>query len=171
MEAPDLAIIAKASEKPVVSLRTAFNAAAPANHLPAELVIKILTSGAWKDWWELVALTHICQHWRQVALGTPQLWADAAQSVLAEPRDRGFCYLCLPTFLARSGSCPLRLDLPGLGTLTDDIEDLDGDAVVKPHISHNRQLNIGKTYSPYFFDLQLVHFLILHCYYSLILWG
>ena len=92
-------------------------------------------SGAWGDWWDLVTLTHVCQHWRNVALGTPQLWADAAQSVLAEPRDRGFCYLCLPTFLARSGSCPLRLDLPGLGTLTDDIEDLDGDAVVKPHIS------------------------------------
>ncbi len=69
-----------------MSLRSAFNAAAPAYHLRTELVVKVLTSGAWRNWWELVTHTHICQHWRNVALGTPQLWVDAVLSALKSVR-------------------------------------------------------------------------------------
>ncbi|PIL25489.1 hypothetical protein GSI_13379 [Ganoderma sinense ZZ0214-1] len=132
--------IVTTSAAPVVSLRTAFNAAAPANHLPTELVIKVLTSGAWKDWWELVALTHICQHWRNVALGTPQLWADAAQSAFNSDRP-SWNYQCLPTFVARSGSCPLKVDLQALASLTIDIEDMDDYAVLEPHLSRITHLS------------------------------
>nr|VWO95428.1 Flavohemoglobin [Ganoderma boninense] len=120
-------------EEPIVMLRTAFNAAAPANHLPTELVIKILTSGAWNNWRELVALTHICQHWRNIALGVPQLWADAAQSAFKSDGPR-WNYQCLPTFIARSGSCPLNVDLDSLAGLTIDIEDMGDSAVLEPHL-------------------------------------
>nr|VWP00039.1 Alpha-aminoadipate reductase [Ganoderma boninense] len=120
-------------EEPIVMLRTVFNAAAPANHLPTELVIKILTSGAWNNWRELVALTHICQHWRNIALGVPQLWADAAQSAFKSDGPR-WNYQCLPTFIARSGSCPLNVDLDSLAGLTIDIEDMGDCAVLEPHL-------------------------------------
>nr|VWO96434.1 Carboxylic ester hydrolase (EC [Ganoderma boninense] len=115
--------------------RSAFNTTLPANRLPYELVIKILSSGAYTRWQELVALTHICQHWRDVALGTPQLWADAVQSVCA-----GRCTgldgkirwpKALPIFLARSDPFPLTFDFPEPTRLTAE---LSPGAALQPHI-------------------------------------
>ncbi|KAI1784771.1 hypothetical protein LXA43DRAFT_1101010 [Ganoderma leucocontextum] len=138
--------VVKAFEAPTISLRSAFNAVAPANHLPAELVVKILATGAWGRWKELVALTHICQHWRNVALGTPQLWADAARSVLtgkcAWINDRAHWPKCLPTFLERSLPCPLAVELRSASYL---VSQLKQDAVLKPHFSRLAHLSVQVT--------------------------
>ena len=90
------------------TLSSVFNANAAANRLPVELIIQILISGAWTEWHELVPLTHICQHWRNVARGTPRLWADAVFSVFKSGDDR---IRCLPTLLERSAPQRLRLEI------------------------------------------------------------
>ena len=94
------------------TLSTVFNADAAVSRLPAELVVKIFLSGAWTKWHELLSLTHICQHWRDVARGTPQLWADAVASIF-QPRARVDVHSirCLPTLLSWSEPYPLRLEL------------------------------------------------------------
>ncbi|KAM5544428.1 hypothetical protein V8D89_002088 [Ganoderma adspersum] len=140
--------IAKISESPTatISLRSAFNAAAPANHLPTELVAKILTSGAFDYWWDLVSLTHICQHWRNVALGTPQLWAEAVQFAmeLLEPIFYGenCCpMLILPMLLPRSVPCPLRFELRMASHLAWLVHG-PGGTVVNPHFSRLAHLSV-----------------------------
>ena len=98
----------------MLPLRSYFNAIAPANRLPAELVVKIFMSGAWTKWYELLSLTHICQHWRDVARGTPQLWTDAVASMF----NLGVAWQisrrpirCLPTLLSWSEPYPLQLEM------------------------------------------------------------
>jgi hypothetical protein len=53
-----------------------------------------------------VHLSHVCRHWRQIAISTPQLWSSITLfSTKSQP--------CVEEWLARSGSVPLdvRLDL------------------------------------------------------------
>ncbi|PIL25481.1 hypothetical protein GSI_13371 [Ganoderma sinense ZZ0214-1] len=129
----------------VVSLRRGsrtFTATALANHLPYELVVKILSSGAYTGWQELVALTHVCQHWRDVALGTPQLWVDAVRSVFAGP-CRWFgpeirSPKSLSIFLSRSEPLPLTIDFPDHTYL---ITELSPGSILEPHISRLAHLS------------------------------
>ncbi|KXN87490.1 hypothetical protein AN958_08795 [Leucoagaricus sp. SymC.cos] len=53
-----------------------------------------------------VSLTHVCRHWRQVAISTPQLWSSIT---LFSSKS----FPCVSEWLTRSGSVPLdvRLDL------------------------------------------------------------
>ena len=65
------------------SLRSRRNAVAPISVLPPELLVRIFrfhalevppwSSGTQKLGW--IAVTHVCQRWRQVALGDSSLWA------------------------------------------------------------------------------------------------
>ena len=133
-----------------MSLRSTFNATAPANHLPTELVIKILSSGSWNYWWELVALTHICQHWRNVALGTPELWVEAARSGLKDrttlfgSKSHLPVFSFLPTMLTRSGSCPLKMELPYPLLLTELMT--RHRPAFSPHLSRPCHLSVDVQY-------------------------
>ena len=137
--------IAETSEPLIVAFRSAFNATAPANHLPSELVIEILSSGSWDRWQELVILTHICQHWRTVALGTPQLWAEAIRSMFTGQCRRCQCGnhmrlpKCLPAFLMRSEPFPLSIDFPDYMRL---VAELQPSAVLKPHAPRLAHLSV-----------------------------
>ena len=138
--------ISKPSESSTISLRSAFNAAAPANHLPTELVAKILTSGAFDYWWDLVPLTHICQHWRNVALGTPRLWAEAVQVAMdmLEPSLYGHSYcptLILPMLLPRSVPCPLRFELR-MASHFAWLVSVPGGTVLDPHFPRLAHLSV-----------------------------
>ena len=143
-ESSDSPTVAQTPDRHVVSLRSTFNAAAPANHLPTELVVRILTSGAWGDWWDLVTLTHVCQHWRNVALGTPQLWADAAHSAFT--RETSWIFdgcLCLPTLLERSVPCPLKADLEWMGHLALHFKNKpEGGSILFPHFTRLAHLSV-----------------------------
>ncbi|KAM5542053.1 hypothetical protein V8D89_004363 [Ganoderma adspersum] len=104
-------------------LNSVFNASAAANRLPVELVVKILISGAWIEWYELLPLTHICQHWRNVARGTPRLWTDAVVSAFKSGQDH---IRCLPTLLEWSAPYPLRLAIRS-------VPHVGQSAILEPH--------------------------------------
>ncbi|KAJ7201147.1 hypothetical protein GGX14DRAFT_659311 [Mycena pura] len=50
-------------------------------------------------------LTHVCRHWREIALSTPSLWR--AITIPPESSDQDV----VQTWLRRSGSCPLSLHM------------------------------------------------------------
>ena len=55
-----------------------------------------------KKWYAWTKVTHVCHHWRVVALGSPGLWTDIVvqnQAIVEE-------------FLRRSGSAPLHIKVP-----------------------------------------------------------
>ncbi|KAM5542061.1 hypothetical protein V8D89_004371 [Ganoderma adspersum] len=82
------------------------NASAPIRLVPNPVLTRIFTiRGVFRDWREILALTHVCRAWRDVALATPQLWADAVWSLsrsqsahAAQARFAEF----LPLFLSRT---------------------------------------------------------------------
>ncbi|KAI0270711.1 hypothetical protein BC834DRAFT_788847, partial [Gloeopeniophorella convolvens] len=69
------------SELSILSMRTRHNALVPISTLPPELLARIFhlhalyhppfTSGKPLGW---IVDTHVCRHWRQVALGDGSLW-------------------------------------------------------------------------------------------------
>ncbi|KAJ6511164.1 hypothetical protein C8R45DRAFT_966256 [Mycena sanguinolenta] len=70
-------------------------------------------------------LCQVCRHWRDIALSTPALWKNISIAV-QDPDDCQSQKLeLLKTWIARSGNCPLSLNLTGPSTspvLTQFIE-------------------------------------------------
>nr|VWO95379.1 Beta-glucosidase (EC [Ganoderma boninense] len=127
---------------PTLPLRSVFNADAAANRLPAELVVNIFTSGAWTKWYELLPLIHICQHWRHVARGTPQLWADAVASIFKlVVRTTVLSIRCLPTLLLWSEPYPLRVEMRALASSQAAVLQSHFTAI-RPHFSQLRHLSV-----------------------------
>lgn len=86
------------------SFRRAKNDEVPINILPPELlalVLKHVDASAL----DAVLLTHVCQHWRTIALSQPQLWTH----IYLHGRH------CIPdtlsTFLQRTGALPVHIEL------------------------------------------------------------
>ncbi|KAM5544132.1 hypothetical protein V8D89_002181 [Ganoderma adspersum] len=84
--------------------------------LPPELILRILDGGEWLDWRRLLALTHICHHWRKVLLNEWRFWTDASsQLLLLNYNIEGKRKERLEVILSRlQGRYPLRL------TVSDD---------------------------------------------------
>lgn len=92
----------------IAQLRSTHSLVAPINSLPPEL-LNIVFSLAGND---LVSVTHVCQHWRDVALHTPGLWTHVGHT---SPEG-------VKTYLRRSKGLPLDisltvLEIPTLATL------------------------------------------------------
>ena len=94
------------------TLYASHNASAPVCGVPSPVLTRIFTaSGTFREWRGVLVLTHVCRAWRRVALGTPQLWADAVWSLSqrtapasAHDSDSGARFeKLLSVFLARSG--------------------------------------------------------------------
>ncbi|KAI0263190.1 hypothetical protein BC834DRAFT_887857 [Gloeopeniophorella convolvens] len=98
------------AERGILSMRTRRNALVPISILPPELLARIfhlhaldhppLMDGKSLGW---IADTHVCQHWRQVALGDGSLWGD----IKGFPTKNKW----IPEMVARSKDAPLNVSL------------------------------------------------------------
>ncbi|PCH39781.1 hypothetical protein WOLCODRAFT_161867 [Wolfiporia cocos MD-104 SS10] len=91
----------------ILDLKSELNTLAPISALPPEILAKIFIacvdepeSGFTRGRCARIRLTHVCSHWRSVALQSSALWTDLA--LPAAPA-------LVQEFLARSKSLPLRL--------------------------------------------------------------
>ena len=117
------------------SLRSRHNAVAPISVLPPELLVRIFhfhaldvppwSSGTQKLGW--IAVTHVCQRWRQVALGDSSLWARITGYL---PNAKW-----ISEMLVRARSVPLAVDF----SVTPGSEILFKFA---PHIFRIRELRL-----------------------------
>ncbi|KAL1947452.1 hypothetical protein VTO73DRAFT_14413 [Trametes versicolor] len=94
--------------KEISQLWSIHNLVAPVNSLPPELLIMVFSLAG--D--DLVSVTHVCQHWRDVALHAPGLWTHVGHT---SPEG-------VKTYLRRSKELPLDisltvLEIPTVGTL------------------------------------------------------
>ncbi|PIL33121.1 hypothetical protein GSI_04570 [Ganoderma sinense ZZ0214-1] len=102
------------STKRIRTLYAPHNASAPMRRIPKPVLTRIFTiRGAFREWREVLVLTHVCRAWRYVALETPQLWADAVWSFSrtqwATGLERRFEEL-LPLLLSRTRAThPIRV--------------------------------------------------------------
>ena len=109
---------------------------APIHQLPAEILCEIFTPfsqnpfledvDSWKDERrnlaksDLLVVSHVCAHWRQLILETPRLWSNIAVYLYYWPQGSESLQLLelLVTALERGGSHPLQLKLDlGLSNL------------------------------------------------------
>ncbi|VDC01768.1 unnamed protein product [Peniophora sp. CBMAI 1063] len=52
-----------------------------------------------------MCITHVCSHWREVALSVPSLWSKPSIDILSVPHQ------CIPDILVRSRSASLKLEM------------------------------------------------------------
>ena len=114
------------------SLLSRRNTLAPISALPPELLSRIFHFHAQDErlygqplgW---IWVTHVCQHWRQVALNDSSLWATITGSL---PRERW-----ISEMLVRARKVPLVIDIVGL-------ESQSVLAQLPPHIPRTRELRL-----------------------------
>ncbi|KAJ1311267.1 hypothetical protein OPQ81_009765 [Rhizoctonia solani] len=79
------------------------------NRLPPELLSKFFEFLSEEQDGAIVQLSHVCKHWRQVALFSPRAWskitADMSPSANDPRVERALAYL------ARSGACPVDVQV------------------------------------------------------------
>ncbi|EJD47598.1 hypothetical protein AURDEDRAFT_123488 [Auricularia subglabra TFB-10046 SS5] len=112
----------------MMQLSRTLNDGAPINQLPRELFLQILTHVPLCD---RIAVTHICQHWRTVAIGAPELWCEFDGAL---ERKGGLDHVL--AVLSRSGNAPLSLYLVVSGSY-DSFGDL-----LRTHMGHMKFLDL-----------------------------
>ena len=100
----------------ISELRFRENTTNPIARLPPEILgyiflwhVAIEQKFSWRwggeDYYRWMRVTHVCHHWREVALNTPRLWTNIFVVFTIGLEDR------INSFLARSGQAPLRLHI------------------------------------------------------------
>jgi hypothetical protein len=120
----------------VRSLLTRRNALVPVSLLPPEILSRVFhllkeavprSHGGRKLGW--IRVTHVCRHWRQVALNDSSLWAR----IWGTPTSAKW----ISEMLTRAKNAPLDIELDDL--ITSSAEAL---LMIPPHLSHTRQLRL-----------------------------
>src|SRR6266849_4352806 len=119
----------------VRSLLTRRNSLVPISLLPPESlawVFHFLVHEKWRlsgiqnmGW---IKVTHVCRHWRQVALDNSSLWARIW--------DFSVNTKWISEILARAKNAPLDIELDGV------LSNPEALLMIPPHISHTRQLRL-----------------------------
>ena len=128
LEIRDLEVLMQESSRRLRSLRSRLNNIAWINHLPPELLSQIFSwclpavatgdmtrtevapSGIYEQY-PILAVTHVCQQWREVALTAPFLWSR----IKVTGRTRGA--RLLDAFLLRAKNTPLELEAENLAPI------------------------------------------------------
>ncbi|KAI0252277.1 hypothetical protein BJV78DRAFT_1281836 [Lactifluus subvellereus] len=118
----------------ILTLLTRRNALAPISLLPSELLARIfhlhmLGEPSWSNRgiFACIDVTHVCRHWRQVALGDSSLWARFSGLPPSTTR--------LAEILARAKDAPLIIDF-------DAPQGSKMVSMFSPHLSHIRELRL-----------------------------
>ena len=126
-----------AAKKLLRSLLTRRNALAPISVLPPEVLARVfhalarLEPPCWSGIQYLgwIRATHVCVHWRQVALGDSSLWAR----ISGVPTSKEF----VAEMLVRARNAPLDIDVDLAGTSNPALS-----LLFAPHISRIRELRL-----------------------------
>ncbi|KAF5342122.1 hypothetical protein D9611_001296 [Ephemerocybe angulata] len=129
-------------EHDILILKTCRNSNRPVNRLPAEVLSHVFLVLFWtmqaeapedqKVFW--IHATHVCRHWRAVALGCAALWCDFAFDI------RG---ALMRTILPRSKNLPISVSLK-----CDDATDTEALGEVLSHTTRIRHLNLSPRVHP-----------------------
>lgn len=117
-------------------LRSQCNALAPISPLPPEVLALVFRFLSFEDppfsiihdlgW---IRATHVCRHWRQVALDNSSLWARISGVWMNME--------AYSEILARARSAPLDIDITFGRSLNPEVL-----LILSPHISHIRELRL-----------------------------
>jgi hypothetical protein len=83
-----------------------------------------------------IRVTHVCRHWREVALDNSSLWAK----IWAIPTNPKW----ISEMLARAKNAPLDVEFKAAANLKSNREAL---LVITPHISHTRRLRLHSLFT------------------------
>ena len=123
------------------------NALAPISLLPPEILARVFHSLALdeppysgKQNFGWIRTTHVCRHWRQVALGDSSLWARISDI------HTKLNTALISEMLARARNAPLEIDIDLVATPSSDALLY----MFPPHFSHTRGLRLHNLSTPHF---------------------
>ena len=129
-----------ATKQHLRSLLTRRNTLAPISLLPPEILVRVFHSLALDEppisseensgW---IRTTHVCRHWRQVALDDSSLWAKISR--IGSELDSSL----ISEMLARARNAPLEIDV-----YINLIPGLDPVGLFPSHLSHTRVLRLHR---------------------------
>ncbi|KAI0284063.1 hypothetical protein BC826DRAFT_170889 [Russula brevipes] len=124
------------------ALLTHRNTLAPISVLPPEVLARIFHLVAGSPWQKQeslrwISVTHVCRHWRQVALDDSSLWAKISGRMASTT--------WISEMLARARNAPLAIDL----LETPDAETL---AMFTAHFAHTHEFRLRGLVTPHFDD-------------------
>ena len=126
-----------AAKQHLHSLHARRNSLAPISLLPTEILARVfhflaldeppLSTERDSGW---MKTTHVCQHWRQVALGDSSLWARI------ERIDPDVDSALISEMLDRAKNAPLEIDIDVINTISNPMH------LFSQHLSHTRALRL-----------------------------
>ncbi|KAI0284062.1 hypothetical protein BC826DRAFT_170884 [Russula brevipes] len=124
------------------ALLTHRNTLAPISVLPPEVLARIFHLVAGSPWQKQeslrwISVTHVCRHWRQVALDDSSLWAKISGR-MASPT-------WISEMLARARNAPLAIDLL-------DKPDAETLAMFTAHFAHTHEFRLRDLVNPHLDD-------------------